>query len=43
MTVPLITFTRDGVQPPSRFYLRPFERIEIRLVSAVIYRIKLLN
>ncbi|MBA7480324.1 hypothetical protein ES707_15775 [subsurface metagenome] len=30
MTAPLITFTRDGVQPPSRFYLRPFERIEIR-------------
>ncbi|MBA7550732.1 hypothetical protein ES705_43255 [subsurface metagenome] len=30
MTDSLITFTRDGVQPPSRFYLRPFERIEIR-------------
>ncbi|MBA7544423.1 hypothetical protein ES705_36779 [subsurface metagenome] len=30
MTDSFITFARDGVQPPSRFYLRPFERIEIR-------------
>lgn len=29
MTVPLVNFTREGVQPPSRFYLRPSERIEV--------------
>lgn len=30
MTVPLVGFTRESVQPPSRFYLRPAERFQIR-------------
>ncbi len=30
MTFSSITFSREGVQPPSRFYLRPAERFEIR-------------
>jgi len=30
MTVPLVDFTRESVQPPSRFYLRPAERFQIR-------------
>lgn len=30
MTVPLVDFTRESVQPPSRFYLRPAERFQIQ-------------
>ncbi len=29
MTATRVDFTREGVQPPSRFYLRPFQRYEI--------------